>query len=102
MSWWSRLVNVFRSGDLDHDLDDELQFHIEERIRAFTADGMTHEEATAQAVRRFGSRLRIREESRDMSFTLPLAVLLLIVLLSAAVPAVRAARTDPVTALRCE
>ena len=33
MSWLSRLVNVFRSGRLDDDLEDELRFHLEEKTR---------------------------------------------------------------------
>src|SRR5262245_9287804 len=66
MSWFSRLANVFRSSKLDGDLDDELQFHIEERIRALTADGMSRRDAEEQVSRRFGSTLRLREESRDV------------------------------------
>lgn len=66
MSWWSRLANVFRSGGVERDLDVELQFHIDERIRELTAAGMTREAAAGQVARRFGSRLRLREESRDV------------------------------------
>src|SRR5262249_54986782 len=60
------LANVFQSSKLDRDLDDELQFHIEERIRALTADGMSRQDAEAQVSRHFGSTLRLREESRDV------------------------------------
>ncbi len=66
MSWFSRLANVFRSSKLDRDLDDELQFHIEERIRALMADGMSRQEAAAQVSQRFGNTLRLREKSRDV------------------------------------
>src|SRR5262245_48854272 len=66
MSLWSRLGNAFRTARLDRELDEELQFHIEERIRELTAAGVTHEVASAQVRRRFGSRLRLREESRDV------------------------------------
>ena len=41
MSLWSRLTNVFRSGRVQRELDEELQFHIDERIRELTAAGMT-------------------------------------------------------------
>jgi putative ABC transport system permease protein len=66
MSWWSRIANVFRDGRLDRDLDDELQFHVEERIRERTAEGLTPDEAAAEVRRRFGAPLRWREQSRDV------------------------------------
>ena len=66
MSVWSRLANVFRSGALERELNDELQFHLEERARELMAAGMTREEATEAARRRFGSPLRVREQSRDV------------------------------------
>ena len=66
MSVWSRLTNVFRSGRVQRDLDDELQFHLEERTRALTAAGMTPEAAAQEAARRFGNPLRLREESLDV------------------------------------
>jgi len=40
MSFLSRLVNVFRSGRVDDDLDDELRFHLEQRTQALIAGGM--------------------------------------------------------------
>ena len=66
MSVWSRLANVFRSSSVEAELDEELQFHVEERIRELTAAGMTREAATAEVARRFGNPLRLREESRDV------------------------------------
>src|SRR5262249_42046454 len=66
MSWWSRLTNVFRPDKLARDLDEEMQFHIDERVRELMADGMTPEQAAGEAVRRFGSALRSREQSRDI------------------------------------
>jgi predicted permease len=66
MSWWSRLSNVFRAGHVDSELDAELQFHLEERIRQLTDAGMTREAAAAQVARRFGNPLRWREQSRDV------------------------------------
>jgi predicted permease len=65
MSWLSRLANVFRSGHLDRDLDDELQFHIEARIRDLIATGMSPTDARREAQRHFGNRLLLRESSRD-------------------------------------
>jgi putative ABC transport system permease protein len=66
MSLWSRLANVFRSGSLERELDEELQFHMEERIRELTAAGVTREAAAAHVARRFGNPLRLREQSRDV------------------------------------
>jgi predicted permease len=66
MSLGSRLANVFRPGRVERDLDDELQFHMDERIRELTAAGMTREDAARQVARRFGNPLRLREESRDV------------------------------------
>ncbi len=66
MSWWSRLANVFRAGHVDGELDEELQFHLRERIRELMATGLSHEAAAAQTARRFGTPLRWREQSRDV------------------------------------
>ena len=66
MSWVSRLVNVFRSGRVGSALDEEIAFHIESRIDDLIASGMTRAEAEATARRQFGSRLRVRESSRDV------------------------------------
>jgi predicted permease len=66
MSLWSRLKNLSRSGDIDRDIDDELQFHVEQRVRELVDDGMARDDAAALVARRFGNRLRLREESRDI------------------------------------
>ena len=66
MSWLSRLANVFRSGRVQSELDDELQFHIDERIHELTASGLTRAAAAAEVARRFGSPLRLREQSLDV------------------------------------
>ena len=66
MSLLSRLTNVFRSGRVQRDLDDELAFHIEERTRELVESGMTPEAARREVARRFGSPLRLRERSLDV------------------------------------
>ena len=66
MSWLSRIANVFRSSAVDRGLDDEMAFHIESRIADLVAGGMTRDAAEAVARRQFGSRLRLREQSRDV------------------------------------
>ncbi|MPY87817.1 MAG: FtsX-like permease family protein [Luteitalea sp.] len=66
MSWLSRLANVLRASKVERDLDDELRFHIEARIDALVAKGVARQAAEAQVARQFGSRLRLREASRDV------------------------------------
>ena len=66
MSMWSRLANVFRSGRVGRELDEELQFHIEQRIVELMATGAARDAAAREVARRFGSPLRLREESLDV------------------------------------
>ena len=66
MSWWSRFVNVVQPGRLQKELDEEQRFHIESRVDELEAEGLSREEARAQASRRFGNRLALREASRDV------------------------------------
>ena len=44
------------SDDVRRDLDDEISFHIETRADALRSDGMSPEDARAQARREFGQR----------------------------------------------
>ena len=41
MSWWSRALNVMRSGRLEDELDEEQRFHIESRAADLEAGGIT-------------------------------------------------------------
>ena len=66
MSLWSRFTNVFRPDRVRRDLDDELTFHLEERTRELVEAGLTREAAAREARRRFGSALRLREQSLDV------------------------------------
>ena len=61
-----RLSNVLRRRDLNPEIDEELQFHVDSRIRDNIAAGMTDDEARRDALERFGSRARAREETRDV------------------------------------
>jgi predicted permease len=65
MPWLNRLSNLIRKRDLNPDIDEELQFHLDARIQDNLADGMTEEEARRDAMRRFGSRAGLREQTRD-------------------------------------
>src|SRR4029450_5791144 len=66
MSWWSRLANVVRAERMDDDLDAELQFHRDERIRELMRDGMSRDDAASVVAQRFGNPLRWREQTRDI------------------------------------
>jgi predicted permease len=66
MSLWSRMANVFRSGRVARELDEELAFHLEERTRALMSAGMTRDAAAREAARRLGGPLRLREQSLDV------------------------------------
>ena len=67
MGWISRTVNVFRQERLLRHLDDELAFHVAERIDELVAGGMTPDDARTEALRRFGNYTRQRERTRDMN-----------------------------------
>src|SRR5260370_36566164 len=66
MSWFSRLVNVFRSDRLNHDLENEVRFHLDSRADEFRRRGMTSSEAAREARRRLGNEWLARETSRDV------------------------------------
>ena len=61
--WTNRLINLFRGGRLDAEIDEELRFHTEARIRDNLAAGMMPEEARRDAMRRFGFNLTFRDAS---------------------------------------
>ena len=65
MPWLNRLSNLIRQRDLNPEIDEELQFHLDARIKDNLADGMTEEEARRDALGRFGSRADLREQTRD-------------------------------------
>jgi len=66
MSWLKRILNILRSQRLDADLDEELAFHIAERTDELMKNGLTREQASREAQRRFGPYTRQREAARDM------------------------------------
>ena len=66
MSWLNRLLGTLRKNKLEEQLDQELQFHIEMRMREFIAEGMTPEEACYRARRIFGNRTLLKERTRAM------------------------------------
>src|SRR5579859_7754795 len=67
MSWWNRLSNLLRREHLGRDLDEELQFHIDSRIRDNLKAGMTEQAARRDARRRFGHWTLARERTHEMN-----------------------------------
>lgn len=65
MSWLTRIANAFRPTRTDADLDEELDFHLDQRARDLIAQGMSREDASNAARRRFGNRLATREASHE-------------------------------------
>jgi len=61
---WMR--SLLRRSKLEHDLDDELRFHLEMKIEENIASGMGPDEARYAALRAFGNPGLKREETRDM------------------------------------
>ena len=66
MSWIRRLRSSFQRQNVEENLDEELQFHIEMRTQEFIAAGVPPEEARRQATRLFGNRLLLKERTREM------------------------------------
>ena len=65
MSWINRLIGLVRPTRLDAELDDELRFHVESRVRQYLAEGMTPDAARRRARLAFGSSDRVKEECRE-------------------------------------
>ncbi|HME00955.1 MAG TPA: ABC transporter permease [Terriglobia bacterium] len=63
---WQRFRSLLRRSKLEHDLDDELRFHLEMRTTENLATGMSPEEARQAASRSFGGVAQFKEECRDM------------------------------------
>jgi len=58
--------SVFRPKRMDHELDEELRFHLERAIAENISAGMSAEEARTAALREFGGVEQIRQECSDM------------------------------------
>jgi len=65
MGWINRLSNLVRKRDLNPEIDEELQFHLDSRIQDNIAAGMSVDEAHRDALLRFGGRAGLREKTRD-------------------------------------
>src|SRR3989442_488556 len=61
-----RFRSLFRKRRVEHDLSDELRFHLERLIEEEAAKGITPEEARYSALGALGGVEQIKEECRDM------------------------------------
>jgi putative ABC transport system permease protein len=61
-----RLVALVRRGQFDTDLEEEMRLHQDLREQEEVERGVSPEEARYTAQRRFGNKLMLREESRNM------------------------------------
>jgi putative ABC transport system permease protein len=70
MRWPSRLARrlraLFRRTHLEHELDDEMRFHLEMEVAANVKRGMSEGEARRVALAAFGGVERYKEECRDV------------------------------------
>lgn len=54
------------AGGIEHEVDEEIRFHIEERAARYEAEGMSPDAARAEAERRFGDVESVRDEVEKM------------------------------------
>jgi len=64
-----RLRSLFRRSRVEHELAEELSFHLEAQIAENRAAGMTADEARLAALRLLGGVSQIQEQCRDMRMT---------------------------------
>jgi predicted permease len=60
-----RLRSLFRRQQVEQDLSEELQYHLEKKIQEHFAAGLTQEEARRKALREFGGVELSKEKCRD-------------------------------------
>jgi predicted permease len=69
MSWVQRLSlrlrTLFSRRRLVEQLDDEIQFHLEQQVAEYVAAGIDPEEARRAAMRCFGNRVLLKEEAME-------------------------------------
>ena len=70
MGWmaeiWRKLRVLLRRDRFDHDLEEEMRFHLEMKTREQRAAGMHSDEARYAARRQFGNVTLLKEVSREM------------------------------------
>ncbi len=72
MNWWRKIASgfraLFRKEQLDQEMDEEMRFHVEMRVRENIEAGMSPVEARYAALRRFGWAL-FRKERLEREIT---------------------------------
>src|SRR4051794_1404237 len=61
-----RLRSLFRRHNVEQDLDEELQFHLDRKIEENLARGLTPEQSRLDALRSMDGLTQRKEECRDM------------------------------------
>lgn len=61
-----RLRSLFRRENVEHELDDELRYHLERKIEEFIDQGLKPEEARYAAIRATDGIAQRKEECRDL------------------------------------
>ena len=67
MSWHRRWRNVFRSEQLNQEIDDELEYHLAETVDRLVEGGMAEQEAFRVAQLQLGNYGIQKESTRDMN-----------------------------------
>jgi predicted permease len=62
---WLRLQTLFHRQRVDHELDDEIRFHLDQQIAENVAAGMSWDDASHAAARVFGNSTLLKEEARE-------------------------------------
>jgi len=70
MSWFNRFSNLFRRKSVDEELDAELQFHLDARIRDNLNAGMNAEAAKHDARIRFGNATLDKERAHESNIVM--------------------------------
>lgn len=65
MSFVTRLLNLFRARSLEHDLDDEVRFHLHERAAANVRRGMPRPLAERSAHEQFGDIDLVKQRMKE-------------------------------------
>src|SRR5512147_2121008 len=66
MALHHRILNIFRSNRVSHDIEREIEFHIAERVDELRAQGMSEQDARRLARRQFGNATAQRERVRGV------------------------------------
>ena len=64
--WWKKLATFARGDNFHRDLEEEMEFHRQQKEKDLRDSGLSPEDARHAAQREFGNDLKLREESRDV------------------------------------